>query len=80
MIEKKNTISGNSAVVSLNALYLNNGVSIREVNWQSIHSMQHSSIDYAPNNKMSSYRSAKYPHLTLIPFQPVYLHFIQCGI
>lgn len=80
MIETKNTASENPAVINLNALYLNNGISIIEVNWQSIHSMQYSPIDYALNNKMSNCINAQYPLLTLMPFPPIYLHYVQCVI
>lgn len=45
LIKTKNRAWGNSIVISLNALFLNNGINTIEVNYQSIASMQYSPID-----------------------------------
>ena len=61
MTETRNIASEDASLINLKALYLNSGVSIIEVNWQSIHSMKYSPIDYLPNNEMSNCISAQYP-------------------
>ena len=61
MTETWNIASENSSVINLKVLYLNSGISIIEVTWQSIHSMKYNPIDYSPNNEMSNCINAQYP-------------------